>query len=68
MDDADAVQPLHHVQDTDGEVHDERLRHHLVAQRFIDVHGVLKAESQFQDTKEDKLNVAVTHAGDLQSL
>lgn len=42
VDDVDVVQPLHHVQDADGEVHDERLGHHLVAQRLVDVHGVLK--------------------------
>ncbi len=59
MDDVDAVQLLHHVQDTDGEVHDERLRHHLVAQRLIDVHCILRVESQFQDTKEDKHKIDV---------
>lgn len=41
VDDVDVVQLLHHVQDADGEVHDERLRHQLVTQGFIDVHGVL---------------------------
>lgn len=49
VDDVDAVQLLHHVQDADGEVHDERLRHHFVAQGFEDVHRVLRAESQLQD-------------------
>lgn len=44
MDDVDAVQLLHHVQDTDGEVHDQRLRHHLIAQRFVDVDRVLKEQ------------------------
>lgn len=44
VDDVDGVQLLHNVQDADGEVHDERLRHHLIAQSFIDVHCVLGAE------------------------
>lgn len=52
VDDVDVVQLLHHVQDTDGEVHDQRLRHHLIAQGFIHVHRVLKEESQFEDMKE----------------
>lgn len=51
MDDVDAVQLLHRVQDTDGEVHDERLRHQLVTQGFIDVHGILGGECQ--DTKDE---------------
>lgn len=42
VDDTDGVQLLHHVQDADGEVHDERLRHRLAAQGFIDVDGVLR--------------------------
>lgn len=42
VDNTDGVQLLHHVQDADGEVHDERLRHQLVAQGFIDVDGVLR--------------------------
>lgn len=49
MDDVDTVQLLHHVQDTDGEVHDQRLRHHLIAQGFIDVHCVLKVQPQCQN-------------------
>lgn len=42
VDDAGGVQLLRHVQDAGCEVHDERLRHHLVAQGFIDVHCVLR--------------------------
>lgn len=45
VDDVDGVQLLHHVQDADGEVHDEGLRHHLVAQSSVGVDGVLGAES-----------------------
>lgn len=46
VDDVAAVQLLHHVQNTDGEVHDQRLRHHFITQGFIDVHRILKEESQ----------------------
>lgn len=53
VDDVDAVQLLHRVQDTDGEVHDERLRHQLVTQGLIDVHGILGGESECQDTEDE---------------
>lgn len=41
VDDAGGVQLLHHGQDAAAEVHDERLRHHLLAQAFVDVHCIL---------------------------
>lgn len=65
MDDVDTVQLLHHVQDTGGEVHDQRLGHHLITQGFIDVHCVLKAGSQFQD-KIPVWFILLKHAGNYQ--
>lgn len=50
VDDADGVQLLHHAQDAAGEVHDQRRRHHFLAQAFVDVHCVLGAESQREVT------------------
>lgn len=41
VDDVDAMQLLHHMQNTGGEVHDQRLGHHLVAQVFVKVHCIL---------------------------
>lgn len=58
VDDADVVQLLHHVQNTDGEVYDEGLRHHLVTQGFINVHCVLKEESQFQGMEDKMVSVS----------
>lgn len=46
VDDADGVQLLHHAEDAGGEVHNERLRHHLLTQALVDVHCILGAESQ----------------------
>ncbi|TNN61558.1 hypothetical protein EYF80_028170 [Liparis tanakae] len=43
------VQLLHHVQDADGEVHDERLRHDLVAHGLVDVHRVLIGREERTD-------------------
>lgn len=44
VDNMDAVQFLNHVQDAGGKIHDERLRHHFIAQAFVDVHRVLREE------------------------
>lgn len=41
----DAVQLLHHVQDTDSEVHHQRLGHHLVTLVPIQVHCILAREN-----------------------
>lgn len=52
VDDVDPVQQLHHVEDADGEVHDEGLRHHFVTEGSVHVHSVLQVEQQHYSETE----------------